>query len=261
MIRGLYSAATGQDAAILNQNIVAQNLAHATVPGYRRQGIVFTTFEQAVAQAALPTAPGAMTAGPPAVQTTTGNATDSLLGTQSSGTFTAFESGPLEYTGNPLDVAATGDAFFVVQGPGGELLTRNGSFRLNADNQLVNPSGFLVRGQGGPITFPPDAREITITLDGVIMANNQEVGRLLLAQVPFPQMLERAGTTVFSGGVPRGQPEPGTVRIEQGYREGSNVQAVTELVSMIAGLRLYQASDRALRSLSEALGLQTRPQT
>ncbi len=291
MLRGFYSAATGQDAASLNQNIVAQNLANATVPGYRRQGLVFQTFEQVLAQAAPPGSPAAqpgaqtlaagtgagsagaqtpaagLEVGQPGPQppletgatTATGNSTDTLLGTQLSQVFNDFTSGPWEYTGNPLDVAAAGNTFFVVQGPGGELLTRNGTFRLNVENQLVTQNGYPVLGQGGTITIPPNTASITVTLDGVVQADGQEVGRLQLAQVPFPQMLVRIGTTFFMGSVPRTAPDPGAVRIEQGYREGSNVQPVTELVSMLSGLRLYQATDRVLRTLSEALALHTRP--
>jgi flagellar basal-body rod protein FlgF len=247
MIRGLYSAATGIEGATRSQEVAAENLANANVPGYRRVGLAFETFDQALGTAQ-------------AASGSTGGS-DSLLGVRPAEVFTVFEPGAVQQTGDPLDVVATGNAFFVVDGPNGPLLTRNGTFTLNAQNQLQTAGGMTIRGQGGAIVIPPDTINIAINLEGVVYADGAQVDRLQIAQVPNPETLERAGTTVFQGPLPRSEPEPGSIRIEQGYREASNVQVVGEMIALLSSLRLLEASDRALRSLSDITSLVTRPQT
>ena len=89
-------------------------------------------------------------------------------------------------------------------------------------------------------------------------ANDQQVGQLRLAQFPNPQVLRRVGSTLFTG-PPGPPPTPGTVRVEQGYREASNVQVVNEMISMMLGMRYYEAAQRALSSLSDTVAQNTRP--
>jgi flagellar basal body rod protein FlgG len=243
MLRGLYSATTALLAADDNHEVVAQNLAHADVPGYRRQGASFTTFAQALAQ----------------VDPNRTLSEEDLYGTAASRFYTNFDTGPMQVTGNPLDVAANGDSFFVIQGPDGPLYTRNGSFTLNNQGQLLTKDGRTVSGTAGPITIPPNASNIVVATDGTVSADGVPLGQLRLARFPDPTVLERVGTTLFRA-PPGVQPQAGTGTVLQGYREGSNVQVVTEMVSMIAGMRHFQASQRALRALSESLQLSTRPQ-
>lgn len=240
MIQGFYSAATALDAAAQNQDVVAQNLAHATMPGYRRRGMALETFDRALSQ----TDPG----------------NRALWGTRPSNFFSVFEQGPMPFTGNPLDVAIQGgDSFFVVQGPNGPLYTRNGVFQLTSQGELQTKGGLPVAGDNGPITIPSGTAQITIAPDGTVLADRVPRGRLQLAQFANPNGLIPAGTTLFAA-PPGVAPETSTARVEQGYREESNVQAVNEMVSMILGLRHYEAAQRALRSLSDAIELRTRPQ-
>ncbi|MCC6420485.1 MAG: flagellar hook-basal body protein [Gemmataceae bacterium] len=272
MIRGLYASATGIDALMLQQQFAAENLAHVNVPGYRRQGIAYQTFEQAlqslpdvaageadqVDSQRSPFTPGQDAGGNP--PTASGNATDSLVGTRVAYTYTDFVPGALERTGNPLDLAATGDAFFVVNGPNGPLLTRNGALQLNQAGELQTTSGLNLRGEGGAITIPPDTRQIVINEEGTVFADGAQIGRILVVNVPQAAGLDRAGTTLFQGPIPTTGAPPGTVRVLQGYREQSNVQPVLELINLLAAARTIEANDRALRSLAESLALATRPQ-
>src|SRR5579862_1390213 len=138
MIPGLYSAASALNGLAQNHDIVAQNLAHATTPGYRRRGLAFETAQGAA-----------------------NNQAAGRLGTQVSKLYSDFSSGSMQYTGNPLDVAVHGDSFFVLAGPNGPLYTRNGTFELNAKGVLQSKSGFAVQGISGPITIPPNAGNIT----------------------------------------------------------------------------------------------------
>jgi flagellar basal-body rod protein FlgF len=242
MMRGLYDAATALSDALNNQEVRAANLANANTAGYRSQGYAFGTFAAALDRILVGNQGGAGAAG--------------VLGT-----FTNFEPGPVQRTGNPLDLAISGDGYFVVDSPNGQLYTRNGAFELNSEGQLQTKSGLLVRGEGGPITIPPNASQIVIATDGTVVADRNQVGRLALARIPNPRgSLQRVGDTLFRGPAPQPGQDLGDIRVEQGYREASNVQVVQEMISMLAGMRHYEASERALRSLSEATALNTRPQ-
>jgi flagellar basal-body rod protein FlgF len=237
MIRGLYSVASALTAAEANHEIVAENLANANVPGYRRSGIVFQTADDGESQ----------------------GATQRARGVRATGQYTSFEAGPLQRTGNSLDMALSSNVYFVVDGPDGPLYTRNGAFQRTATGDLQNASGLRVRAAGGSINIPANAAEITISQEGTIKADNVEVGRLQLAEFPDGAGLRRAGTTLFEGPAPQ-PPRPGTFKVEQGYREGSNVQVVNEMVNMISGMRYYEAAEKAPKALEDAVSLNTKPQ-
>jgi flagellar basal-body rod protein FlgF len=240
MIPGMYSAASALNAAALNQEMIADNLANANMPGYRRQSLVFESVQQNIS----------------ARQS---SSKGDIGGTQAMRSFTSFDQGPIQLTGNPLDLALSGNTFFVLDGPNGPVYTRNGSFELDAQGNLQSHSGLPVRSGGGKISIPPNTTRINVASDGTVTANNVSIGKLQLAEFSDPSVLERAGTTLFQG--PAGRtPEPGTFRIEQGYQEGSNVQIVNEMVSMITGMRYYEAAQRALRALGDAVALDTNPQ-
>src|SRR5262245_13685781 len=123
MIPGLYSAASGLDAALLNQDVIAANLASADIPGFRRSLVSFGSFEGAMGKA------GGASLGA------------SVAGDDGTTISTDFTAGPLQRTGNPLDVAIVGDGFFVLQGADGPLYTRNGVFHLNEKGQLSSGNG------------------------------------------------------------------------------------------------------------------------
>lgn len=242
MIRGLYGAATGLDSAERQHEVISQNLAHVDVPGYRRRGVAFETFDRALAAIGR-------------------DANDQdLHGTRIAATYNGFESGPIVFTGSPFDVAINGDAFFVVKGPEGPLYTRNGTFTLSGDGELQTRDGRTVNGADGPITVPPNTREILIGYDGTVSADGIRVGQLQLARFQNPNALVPVGTTLFAAPAGVAAQGAGTARLVQGYREQSNVQPVNEMVSLIANMRHMEASQRVLRSISEALQLNTRPQ-
>src|SRR5438876_12082082 len=121
MIRGLYNAATALDAAITNQELVADNLANISTPGFRRHGLIFEAVQQG-ATAAPPGGGAATTAAgrslPANVPDGTLSPAETPLGTRVAGQYTSFTPGPMQYTGNPFDLALSGDnAFFVLDGP------------------------------------------------------------------------------------------------------------------------------------------------
>ena len=102
-------------------------------------------------------------------------------------------------------------------------------------------------GQGGAISVPQGAGTITVGSDGTINAGGAQVGRLQLANFERTDTLRRVGPTLFEGDAP--QAPPASVRVDQGFREGSNVQAVQEMISMMLGMRHYEAAERVFQSL------------
>jgi flagellar basal body rod protein FlgG len=240
MLRGLYSIASAMDAAAANHEVVADNLAHASTPGFRRHAIHLETLL-------------------PAGDNAGGSPIAPIPSVRPNGSFTDFNPGPVQQTGNPLDVAVTGSGYFVVDGPRGPLYTRNGVFEISDRGDLQTKDGMRVRGQGGAINIPATASSITISQDGAIRADGVEVGRFQLATFDDPRVLRRASGTCFDGPAPQ-TPAPGVVKVEQGYREGSNVQVVQEMVAMLIGARQYEAAEKTLRAMTEAVQQNTRPQ-
>ena len=240
MIRGLYNVASAMEVAARNQEVVSNNLANLNTPGYRRQGNYFEV--QSNLQSSDP-------------------ATESAARPQrGASSFNYMDSGPLEQSGNQFDLALSGNAFFTLEGPTGPIYTRNGSFELGPGGELqARGSGYRVRGQGAPLTLPTNAGRVAIAADGTVQANGAVVGRLELASFAQPDSLRRVGPTLFQGDNPQ-TPAPGAARVEQGFREGANVQAVQEMVSMMLGLRYYEAAEKAVKTMNDAVSLNTKPQ-
>jgi flagellar basal-body rod protein FlgF len=239
MLRGIYSVANAMEVAAHNQEIVSENLVNATTPGYRRQGLLF----EANPAYSLANSP---------------DETPAPQGSKVS-PYLYLEPGSLQQTNNPLDAAVTGNAFFVVQGPTGPLYTRNGSFEIGPDGQLqTRGGGYRVSSQGGALSVPPTAANITIASDGTVGADGVSLGRLQLASFTKSDSLRRVGPTLFEGDNPQ-TPTPDAAKVQQGYRESSNVQPVQEMMSMMLGMRYYEAAGKALQAITDAVSQNTRP--
>jgi flagellar basal-body rod protein FlgF len=238
MLRGIYSVASAMETAARNHEVISENIVNATTPGYRRQGLVYES-----SAASFASQDAAAASGEPNTA-------------QGATSYQYFEPGPVQQTGNALDFAINGDAFFVVQGPNGPLYTRNGGFERGPNGDLQTRGGHY---RVGGITLPNDGAQITVTSDGTVNANGASVGRLPLASFADPQVLRRVGPTLFEGGAPQ-TPGANAVKIEQGAREGSNVQPVQEMVSMMLGMRFYEAAGKAMQALTDAISLNTKSQ-
>lgn len=242
MFRGLYSAASALDAAAQAQDITAHNLAHVNTPGYRQRGVAFETFDRVLGRAQEPIG--------------------DILGTRLAQGFTIFSVGPLQQTGNPLDLALSdADRFFTLTNPNTNqpMYTRDGSFHLNGQNQLVSTNGYVLQGDGGAaITIPQGAAQINIASDGTITADGAPVGQVRVVRVANPKELTPVGDTLFSASDNAGV-QPANSRVLQGYREGSNVNPAEAMTGMVLAARYYDATQRVLRTIAETVQLNTRP--
>jgi len=152
-------------------------------------------------------------------------------------------------------VALYGQGFFVVETPEGLVYTRNGSFKVNQNGQIVDSIGRVVTGETGPITIGADTAisQVNISNDGTISANGQELGKFRL--VDFGENegeILPAGNSCF---VASEEVEPTiaeNVTVRQGYLESSNVKMVNELVSMIMVSRLYEANMKVVTTNKQA---------
>lgn len=170
---------------------------------------------------------------------------------------TNFEQGPLNKTGNPLDLAIRGEGFFVVRAESGDALTRDGHFSVSDEGTLVNSSNNPLMGLGGRIDVPMDEfseGDISINEEGEIFVGNQFVDQLKIARVDDPSGLKKSGENLFVA--PRNYSTvdfPDTT-ILQGQLEGSNVNPVVEMVHLIELQRQFESSQRAMSAIDNVLG-------
>ncbi len=254
MIRSLWTAATGMKAQELNLDNISHNLANVNTTAFKRANVEFQDLMyQNMEEAGIPAAAGQRL--PVGIQVG--------LGVKPSAIVKNFKAGSLRQTGNPLDVAIEGDGFFQVMLPDGTIAyTRDGSFKIDADGNLVTADGFYVQP---PITIPAEAESISIGFDGTVtvLTNNepQEIGQITITRFVNPAGLKAIGKNLFletaASGPALGPFVPGTNgtgSLEQGYLEMSNVNAVEEMVQMIMAQRAYEMNSKVIQAADQMMG-------
>jgi flagellar basal-body rod protein FlgF len=167
--------------------------------------------------------------------------------------------GPMQSTGNPLDIALSGKGFFAIDVNGVTQYTRRGQFVLNNEGTLVTPEGFpVLDNSGAPIQFSPQVKNIRIATDGTISTEEGQLAQMGVFQFSAAdeKLLQRAGNTAFipqlgAVAAPVDFGATGAPQIRQGFTESSNVNAVEEMVDMETVSRAYQQSVTLARSLED----------
>ena len=249
----LYSAATGMEAQQLNLNTIANNLANVNTPGFKRSKIEFQDLLYQKPTRASGTDSGGGNLVP--TGTEVGN------GSRVAATSKVFTQGQLNATGEKLDLAIQGDGFFEVQRADGTIgFTRDGSFKLNAQGQVVTVDGLPVLSGFQPI--PPGSSSVSISENGQVTvqgANSRQTFRLTLARFANPAGLRSLGGNLYeetaaSGTPETGQPgEQGFGSTIQGYVEASNVNIVEEMVALIVAQRAYEINSKSIQTSDEML--------
>jgi flagellar basal-body rod protein FlgG len=254
MIRSLWIAKTGMEGQQTKLDSISNNLANVATNGYKRGGVVFEDLMyQNLRQAGAATSE----------QSTLPTGLQIGLGVRAAATTRNFTQGTLQQTGNSFDVAIKGNGFLQIQLPDGTTgYTRDGGLQVDANGQLVTNAGYPV--QPG-ITIPANATSVTIAQDGSIsvalpaQAAPQTVGQLQLASFINPAGLEPRGQNLFAETAASGTPNAGAPNanglgsLQQGFVEGSNVNVVEELVSMIATQRAYELNSKAIQTSDQML--------
>ncbi|TXH06008.1 MAG: flagellar basal-body rod protein FlgG [Nevskiaceae bacterium] len=254
MNQALWVAKTGLDAQQTRMSVVSNNLANVNTTGFKKGRAAFEDLlYQTVRQ------PGAQTS--QQTQAPTGL----MLGTgvRVVATDKSFTQGSLQQTGNALDVGINGRGFFQIQLPDGSIgYTRDGSFQLNSQGQVVTSSGYTL--QPG-ITIPQGAQSISIGHDGVVsvqlagQAAPQQVGTLTIADFINPAGLQAKGENLYAETGASGPPQTGTPGLNglgtlaSGSLESSNVNIVEEMVNMIETQRAYEINSKAIQTTDSML--------
>lgn len=249
MIRALYTGATGMIAQQTAVDSTANNIANVDTTGYKRGMVEFQDLLYQTVRS-----PGGETLA--GLQVPTGIQIG--LGVRVAAIEKIFTQGVLENTAAPLNVAIEGEGFFQLRNPidGTLHYTRDGTFTLNAQGQIVSANGFFLEPA---ITIPQDALSITIGQDGTVsvllpqQVNATQVGQITLARFVNPTGLLAEGQNQFFETPASGPPlvsNPGlngNGLLRQGFLEGSNVQVVTELINLILAQRAFEFNSRTVR--------------
>ncbi len=217
MDNSIYITLSRQMALFRDMEVTANNIANVDTPGYNAEKLMFSDY----------------------LVKDTAKRKDAYADDPVSYRDTA--NGPLKQTGNPLDLAINGDAYFQVQTPLGIRYTRAGNFQVDSEGTLMTNNGHPVLGaDGGQITIPQNAINVSINGVGQISADGEDVGQVGLMQFENEQAMTRMGNNLYTS---TETPLPATTdravlgqpiaSMSQGYLEGSNVTAVTEMVRVM----------------------------
>lgn len=253
MIQSLWTASTGMAAQSTNVDVISNNLANVNTNGFKRsrahfQDLMYQQMKLVGAQ------DGAGNQTPTGIQVG--------LGVRTAGVEKVFTQGGYQNTNNDFDLAIEGKGFFQVQMPDGSMgYTRSGSFSLDGNGQLVTPDGYPVQPA---ISVPADATRVDVAADGTVTVlqpggTASVVGQISLASFANPAGLMAMGhstfqETVASGAALTGVPGAnGIGSIAQGMLETSNVNAVEEMVGLIAAQRAYEMNSKAVQAADEMM--------
>jgi flagellar basal-body rod protein FlgG len=254
MIKSLWIAKTGLDAQQTQMDVISNNLANVATNGFKRSRAVFEDLlYQTMRQPGVQSSQNSQV--PTGLQVGTG--------VKPVATARVLTQGNLQQTGSQFDIAINGSGFFQVQMPDGSTAySRDGSFHVDSQGQLVTSNGFAVQPA---ITIPANAQAVSIAADGAVSvtvqgsATPQQVGALQLASFINPAGLSALGQNLYGETAASGAPSTnapgsnGLGMLQQGYVETSNVNVVEELVSMIQTQRAYEINSKAIQTSDQML--------
>lgn len=242
MVYGIYLSATGLQTNQYRQEILANNLANLDTVGFKQDLAVIR--ERAIESREDAVDP---------------SLSQKLLDPMTGGslvapTFTTFEQGMIEKTGNPLDVALQGDGFFVIENQGQAQYTRDGRFTINAEGELVTVAGHRVLdASGAAITLPSDdVGQVSIDGNGYIRAGQTIVAKLGTVTFEDNNRLRKVGGNVFQAiGM---TPQNADPQLEIGAVERSTVEPTRAMVAMMQVSRLYEMNAQMIGLADATLG-------
>ncbi len=249
MIRGLYTSGWSMLANTKKMDVITNNMANANTTAFKKDTVVFESFPSVLTKRINDTK---SPANPSA------NIGTMQLSSDVGEIFTYYTQGQLTQTGNSLDFGISDDnsgqtaspAFFTIgvmdanDNSIKEFYTKDGSFVLNANNQLVTKGGNLVLGESGPITLTDGA--FSVNTKGEIIQNGAVVDKIRITQFSDATKLRKYGDNLIENNGSEVMDFKGTV--SQGYVEQSNVNVVNEMVDMITVMRAYEANQKVLQA-------------
>lgn len=254
MIKSLWTAKTGLESQQTKLDVISNNLANVSTNGFKRSRPVFEDLlYQNMRQ------PGAQNN----VQDRLPSGMQVGTGVRAVATERLHTQGGLEQTENSRDLAINGEGFFQILLPDGTVgYTRDGSFQLNENGQMVSANGYPLEPA---IFLPPNALSVSIGEDGTVsvrqpgIALDNEIGQITVSTFINPAGLQSIGGNLYLETGASGAPNEnmpgmnGAGRLFQGYVETSNVNVVEEMVNMIQTQRAYEINSRAISTSDEML--------
>ncbi|HET9678851.1 MAG: flagellar basal-body rod protein FlgG [Buchnera aphidicola (Tetraneura akinire)] len=254
MIPSLWIAKTGLDAQQINMDVISNNLANVSTNGFKRSRAVFEDLMYQTIQQ-----PGSKLENDENIP----NSLQIGTGVRPVSTKKIHTQGNLAKTDSNKDLSISGVGFFQIKLPDGSTAyTRDGSFEINQNGQLVNNSGFVIQPS---IVIPPNALSINVSRDGSVSFNvEQEISSTPAGQISLVNFINNGGLsnigenmfkeTISSGPPMEGLPgQNGLGTINQGYIETSNVNVAEELVNMIQTQRAYEINSKSINSSDQML--------
>lgn len=257
MVKGLYTAWTGMVNQMNRMDVTTNNLANADTNGYKKEGATAESFESKLALKIKDSSvPGwqAKALG------------DVTLGVKIGETYTNYDQGNFKVTDNKYDCAIDGNGFFAVSftdkaGNTSVKYTRDGAFTITSDGYLRTKDGDYVLNQNGALNGDPAANnyvqldpnlDFSINQNGFIYQDGQLVGQLGMVDFENYDFLAKYGENMYDL-VEGGQAVQSDASIMQGYIEGSNVNIVDEMVTMITISRAYEANQKMIQTFDSML--------
>jgi flagellar basal-body rod protein FlgF len=236
MDNSLLVSLSQQLAAYRAMDVIANNLANASTPGFKREAAKFEEFIAEMRPAEGQTGPQAVSF------------------VKDAGILRDSSQGNIEKTGGLYDLAIAGKGYFQVQTPAGMRYTRDGHFQLNGAGQMVTTDGYAVQGEGGAVTIAPDDGQVQVAPDGtlssVVNGVANQIGKLKIVDFADASALTKQGANLYST---TQTPQTITPVLRQGMLESSNVQPVIEISHMIEVMRAYEATATLSKSQEDMM--------
>lgn len=250
MIRGLYNAASGMDVQQAKVDVISNNLANATTPGYKKESVQSKSFpEMLLVQQSGTEQKGSLPL--PVLPKVVGTmGTGAMVGE----IITRHDQGALQETGNSADIMFIGPGFLAVNAPapgepGRVCYTRKGALKVDREGYLT-AGGYRVQGQNGPVQVGKS--DFKVAPDGAVEVDNKTVDRLKLTEFNDLTSLRKEGEGLYVDARGEGR-QAASTKVRQGFLEGSNVNLVEEMVDLMAVMRIYEASQRLIQAHDELL--------
>lgn len=237
MLKGLYTSAMSLAFLTKQQEVSANNLANSDTPGYKKEIALARSFPDMLLYRLQD----------PAVRQDKPLYVGKIsMGVQLSDIVADYGSGSVQQTGNPLQFALMDEGYFTVNTPRGERYTRNGEFNISQEGRLVTSDGYTLIGENGEIILT--SGEFTLDDQGRIVSGGGVIDKLRI--VKFAQDPIKEGSSLFFGENPETVENP---RIEQGFIESSNAQAIEEMMNMINITRAYESNQKIMQTQDAVL--------
>lgn len=225
----LIAAASGMRSRMESLEMLANNLANANTGGFKTDREFYSLYTSAEATQAGVDGTGGEPDTAPVIEKH----------------YTDYSQGILRQTGNPLNVALEGQGFLTVNGPSGPLYTRSGSLQISSSGTLTTADGYALRTVTGKTIDTTSKNPITISTDGTVQQDGQDLGQLSIVNFNRDQ-IDKRGLNYFMAADPKTAPKPSDAAVRQGHVEESNVSPAESAVRLVSIMRQFESLQKAM---------------